>query len=250
MKDNIDVDIILPNYNSSKFLEETIQSIINQDFSNWKLTIIDDCSDEKTKKILNHYKGHQKIKILYLKKNMGTGFCRNLGLRFANSKYTAFIDSDDKWLTNKISMQINFMESNNFDFSYTNYTAFGEKYILREIKPLKIMTFNSFVKNTSICTSSMMISTKYARKYKFTKTKICEDYFYKCSLLKDLKKAYCLNTSLTDYRIRKGSMQSNKIKNLYWIWKINKNYNKFNFIRNFFSIVLISAHSFKKYGFK
>ena len=59
MKDNIDVDIILPNYNSSKFLEETIQSIINQDFSNWKLTIIDDCSDEKTKKILKSVSMYQ-----------------------------------------------------------------------------------------------------------------------------------------------------------------------------------------------
>jgi teichuronic acid biosynthesis glycosyltransferase TuaG len=250
MKNYISVNIILPNYNSSKFLEETIQSIINQDYSNWKLIIIDDCSDEKTKNILNNYKNHQKIKILYLQKNMGAGFCRNLGLRIANSRYTAFIDSDDKWSSNKISEQVNFMELNKFDFSYTNYTTFTEKDILREIKPPKIMNFNSFVKNTSICTSSMMISTKYARGHKFTKTKICEDYFYKCSLLKKLKKANCLNLSLTKYRIREDSMQSNKLQNIYWIWKINKKYNKFNFFKNFISIVLISIHSLKKYGFK
>ena len=72
MKNYISVNIILPNYNSSKFLEETIQSIINQDYSNWKLIIIDDCSDEKTKNILNNYKNHQKIKILYLQKKYGS----------------------------------------------------------------------------------------------------------------------------------------------------------------------------------
>jgi len=250
MKNNINVDIILPNYNSSKFLNETIQSIISQDYSNWKLIIIDDCSNEQTKKELDHYKDHKKIRILYLKKNMGTGFCRNLGLRLANSQYTAFIDSDDKWRADKISKQINYMEVNNIHFSYTNYSTFKEKDILKEIKPPKIMDFDSFTKNTSICTSSMMISTKYAKKYKFTKTKICEDYFYKCSLLKELKKAFCLDLSLTNYRIRKGSMQSKKIKNFYWIWKINKYYNRFNFTKNFISLILISINSLKKYGFK
>ena len=250
MDNKSSVDIILPNYNSSKYLNETIQSIIDQDYSNWKLIIIDDCSEEQTKKELSHYKNHQKIKILHLKKNMGTGFCRNLGLRVANSQYIAFIDSDDKWRIDKLSKQINFMESNNINFSHTNYSTFKEKNILKEIKPSKIIDFNSFTKNTSICTSSMIISAKYAKKYKFTKTKICEDYFYKCSLLKELKKAYCLNLNLTNYRIRKNSMQSKKIRNIYWIWKINKYYNKFNFVKNLISLILISINSLKKYGFK
>ena len=67
-----------------------------------------------------------------------------------------------------------------------------------------------------------MIKGELARKFEFTDTKICEDYFYKCCMLKEIDYAHCLNQSLTLYRIRKDSMQSNKIRNLYWIWKINK----------------------------
>ena len=93
----------------------------------------------------------------------------------------------------------------------------------------------------------MVIKTKIAKQYKFTKTKICEDYYYKCMILRKVKYAYRLNMPLTKYRIRNNSLQSNKIRNLYWIWKINKKFNKLNVIRNFYSIIWISINSVIKY---
>ena len=62
------VDIVLPNYNSFPFLEETLQSIINQTFSNWKLYIVDGNSNSETKEILKKYINHPKINIIWLKK--------------------------------------------------------------------------------------------------------------------------------------------------------------------------------------
>ena len=61
------ISIILPNYNSSKTILATINSVIQQSYKNWKLIIIDDCSDTKTKKTLAKFKKVKKIKILYLK---------------------------------------------------------------------------------------------------------------------------------------------------------------------------------------
>ena len=58
------ISIILPNFNSSKFLEKTINSIVNQTFKNWKLIIIDDCSDFETIKILKSMKSLKKLKLL------------------------------------------------------------------------------------------------------------------------------------------------------------------------------------------
>ena len=69
-------------------------------------------------------------------------------------------------------------------------------------------------------------------------------------VLNKIKFAFCLNKYLTYYRIRKKSLQSNKLKNLYWLWSINQKYNKLGFIKNIFSIFLISINSIKKYGFK
>ena len=120
------VDIILPNYNSSSYLEETLNSVINQSFNNWNLKIIDDNSDKKTKDILRNYSNKKNIEIVWLKKNKGAGFCRNLALRKSKSKYIAFIDSDDIWDRDKLKKQISFMEKNNFNFTYTNYQPFKD----------------------------------------------------------------------------------------------------------------------------
>ena len=96
----------------------------------------------------------------------------------------------------------------------------------------------------------MIVEREVAKNIKFSDTKICEDYFFKCSLLKKVGFAYSLDILLTKYRIRKSSLQSNKIKNLIWLWKINKEMNKFTFFKNFFSLIMISINSIKKYGYK
>ena len=114
--DQINVDIILPNYNSSQHVEETLNSIISQSFKNWNLLIVDDNSDDKTKNILKKYHSNNKIKIIWLKKNKGVGFCRNLAIRNSNAKYIAFIDSDDIWEKEKLSRQLNFMVKNKYYF--------------------------------------------------------------------------------------------------------------------------------------
>ena len=84
----------------------------------------------------------------------------------------------------------------------------------------------------------------------FTNTKICEDYIFKCKILKKIKYAHCLNQYLTKYRLRDNSLQSNPFKNFYWIWKINYLYNQLSFFQNCKSLFLISINSLKKYGLK
>ena len=96
----------------------------------------------------------------------------------------------------------------------------------------------------------MMIKRKELRNIKFTNSKICEDYYFKCKLLKRVKFAFCLNEFLTRYRIRRNSMQSSNIKNIFWIWKINRDFNKLSIANNLTSIINISLNSIKKYGGK
>ena len=96
----------------------------------------------------------------------------------------------------------------------------------------------------------MMILRESINNIRFSNTKICEDYFFKCALLKKIGSAHLLDQILTKYRIRKNSLQSNKFRNLYWIWKINKEMNNLNFFKNFISVLMISLNSMKKYGYK
>ena len=247
-KEKEKIDIILPNYNSSLFIAETINSVLNQSYKNWKLIIVDDFSDKETTDILKKFSSNKKIKVFWQKKNRGAGFCRNYAIKKSNSPFIAFIDSDDIWKKNKLENQINFMKKNNFSFTYTNYETFGKK-MKKVYNPPKLNYLN-FIKNTSIATSTMMIKRDKIKSIKFTNSKICEDYYFKCKLLKKVKFAYCLKKNLTKYRIRDKSLQSNNIRNFYWIWKINKNYNNLNFFENFISLFFISLNSIKKYGGK
>ena len=110
--------------------------------------------------------------------------------------------------------------------------------------------FKKFTRNTSIATSSMMVKRKIIKNIKFTNSKICEDYFFKCKILKKIKFAYSKNEYLTKYRVRKGSLQSNYLKNFFLNLKINKERNKFSFLKNITSLIFISLNSIKKYGIK
>jgi teichuronic acid biosynthesis glycosyltransferase TuaG len=174
------VSVILPNYNSSGTIVATINSVLQQTYKNWEILIIDDCSDEKTKNIISKFSKKKKIKIIYLKKNKGAAYCRNFAIKKTRSDYIAFIDSDDLWQKNKLKLQINFMQENSYFFTYTNYKTFKTGSFIKNniLVPVKF-DFNSFIKNTSIATSTMIVKRSITNKVKFSNTKIFEDYYYK-----------------------------------------------------------------------
>lgn len=116
------VSIIMPSYNTGQYISETINTVINQTYSNWELIIVDDCSSDNTDEIIQPYLKDKRINYYKNSKNYGAAISRNRALRSAKGKWIAFLDSDDLWLPQKLELQINFMESNGYSFSYTNYS--------------------------------------------------------------------------------------------------------------------------------
>ena len=227
---NKKISIILPNYNSAKYLSKTVSSILSQTYKKWELILVDDCSNKETIQILRKFEKNKKIKVFYLKKNKGAAYCRNFAIKKSKRDYLAFIDSDDLWKKNKLEKQLNFMENNKLEFSYTNYFAKIEsKSEIKEVMSPKKISFEEFTNNTAIATSTMMA---------------------KREILKKIGKAHGLQKFLTTYRVRNDSLQRSKLKNLFWIWKINFTYNKFSFFRNLISVINISISSIKRYGLK
>jgi len=251
---NSSADVILPNYNKCDFLEEAIESVINQTFKNWHLYIIDDNSTDNSWSIIKKYSHLNNITYIRLKKNMGPSFCRNYAMRISKSKYISFIDSDDIWKNTKLEKQINFMEKNNLLFTYTDYTPFlqtnGKKNYKKKTSLKDTFNFNTFIKNSSINTTTMMIRRSILKTCRFKKIKIMEDYLFKCRLLKSDNTAQKFNGDLAFYRILSKSRSSHRLKNIFWLWYINKKYNKLSFFKNLISIICISINSLKKYGFK
>lgn len=115
------VSIIMPSFNTGKYITETIESVLVQSYKNWELIIVDDCSSDNTDEIISTYLSDDRIHYLKNEKNSGAAFSRNTALREANGKWIAFLDSDDLWMPEKLEKQLSFMKSNGYFFSYTDY---------------------------------------------------------------------------------------------------------------------------------
>ena len=121
------VSIVMPNYNCEKFIEETINSVVNQTYSNWELLIVDDCSKDNSVEIVKRYcEKDERIKLFVNQTNSGAAASRNLALREAKGKWIAFLDSDDLWAANKLEKQLAFMAENGYKFSFTKYSQIDE----------------------------------------------------------------------------------------------------------------------------
>ncbi|MBF0431745.1 MAG: glycosyltransferase [Fibrobacteria bacterium] len=101
------ISVIIPVYNQSVYLEECIQSVINQTFQDLEIIIVDDCSTDNTDTVLQQLKKRfpGRLHIVSNKKNIGVSAARNTGWHMARGTYIAFLDSDDVWLPEKLSLQ-------------------------------------------------------------------------------------------------------------------------------------------------
>ncbi|WP_184544963.1 glycosyltransferase family 2 protein [Mucilaginibacter sp. FT3.2] len=103
------VSIIMPAYNAAEYIAASIESVLNQTYANWELLVIDDGSTDNTAAIVNQFKNaDRRIKYLY-QQNGRQGKARNLGIKHSSGTYIAFLDADDKWTADKLTIQINIL---------------------------------------------------------------------------------------------------------------------------------------------
>lgn len=106
------VSVILTTYNraSTGFLEQAIESVLNQTFKDFELLIVDDGSTDNTKEVCRKYLSYERVKYIY-QKNRGLAGARNIGIKKSLGKYICFLDDDDVWLPEKLATQISFIEN-------------------------------------------------------------------------------------------------------------------------------------------
>lgn len=108
------VTVAIITYNSDKFIKETLESVINQTYQNWKIVVGDDGSKDKTVEILREYKEKlgNKIELILAKENKGANENWNNITPYFTGDYVAKLDGDDLWLPEKLGKQVKYMESN------------------------------------------------------------------------------------------------------------------------------------------
>lgn len=173
------ISIIMPVCNSEKYLEEALDSLINQTLEDIEIICIDDCSKDSSNSILGKYASKDsRIKIIRNMKNLGAGYSRNLGVKYANGNYITFLDADD------------FIEKNAYELAYNECT----KYDL-DIGILKVAFFDDITKKDfrKAWVSSIMptdiFNYKDVKKYVFT-------IFFAWSCNKVLKRSFILENNI------------------------------------------------------
>lgn len=118
------VSIIMPTFKNDINLKRAIESVINQDYNNVELIIIDDnaneCWNKKVRKYISNYKDKIKIILITNDENMGSAKSRNLGINYSTGKYITFLDDDDEYLPNKVGKQVEYIIKQNGDFCITD----------------------------------------------------------------------------------------------------------------------------------
>lgn len=212
----------MPSYNTGQFISETIESVLNQSYSNWELIIVDDCSTDNTDDVVKNYLKDNRIRYFKNDNNSGAAVSRNKALREAKGKWIAFLDSDDLWESDKLKKQIAFMEINNYRFSYTNYIEIDEESSPNGISvsgPKRITKHGMYNYCWMGCLT-VMYDADTVGLIQIADIKKNNDY---AMWLKACKKANCylLDETLAKYRKRSGSISNHGyIKLIKWHYKL------------------------------
>ncbi len=120
------VSIIMPAYNAQRFIGRAINSVLNQTFLDWELLIVDDGSTDGTAGYVKYHYSSPQIK-LFTQSNQGPASARNAGIEHAQGEFIAFLDADDCWRPNKLSLQIPLFATDSTGVVYGDAELVGGK---------------------------------------------------------------------------------------------------------------------------
>lgn len=233
------VSIITPTYNCGKFIGETIESVLKQSYENWEMVIVDDCSKDNTKEVVEKYiKKDKRIKYHLLEVNSGAAVARTKAMELAQGKYMAFLDSDDLWSVDKLERQINFMKKNNYNITCTQYEQIDEQgNFINKIIPVKVKTdYNGILLTCPVGNSTVMYNVEKLGKFEVPNIRKRNDDALWLQMLKKEKYIYGMKDTLMQYRIRSNSISSNKISLIKYHWKLYRDIENLSIIRSTFHI--------------
>lgn len=211
------ISIIMPAYNAERYIEESIQSVLQQSYSDWELILIDDCSTDQTSQIISNYANqYSNIHVHRNPENLGVAESRNLGVSLAAGEWIAFLDSDDCWHPDKLRLQMELADSTHARFLFT-----GSAFMDENSQPLdyylpapKTIQYHELLKQNVVSCSSVMMQKELIIQYPMKHASAMhEDFAVWLRILRDKQIcAYGIDQPLLIYRISSGSKSGNKLK--------------------------------------
>ena len=227
------VSIIVPVYNAGAYIEETIRMVEKQTYQEWELILVDDCSLDNSKAVIEEYlqkrnsleegMRRQEIRLLVKQQNEGAAMARNTGMEAAKGRYIAFLDADDIWLSEKLSKEMTFMEKQQASFVFSAY-EFGDENAKGTGKIVHVpekLTYRRALSRTVIFTTTVLLDRKKIPAELLSMPNVkSEDTAFWWKLLKNGIVACGLDEVLAIYRRPAKSLSSNKWEAIKRIWNL------------------------------
>lgn len=222
MKNEELFSIIMPAYNAEKTIKGSIDSVLSQTETRFRLYIVNDFSNDNTKAIIDSISDERVVKI-NTTTNLGVSNARNLALKIAGGKYISFLDSDDLWVPEKLAEQLIKLESG-WDVVSSNYCTFvnDKKNVVNvrispEVITYEDMLNSNYIGNLTGVYNALKLGKCYQKKHGH------EDYIMWLDIVKGSGKVYCIQKNLAFYRLSAKSLSANKLKTMVWQWRIYRN---------------------------
>lgn len=235
------VSIIVPAYNCENYIRYTLDSLLNQTYTDFEVIVIDDGSIDQTFSIVNEYASTDiRVKLHKNNENLGVSKTRNYGLELASGQWIAFCDSDDAWVADKLEKQIEKARLVNARFVYTGirYIDSNNNSYPGITKVHERIDLKRLLLHNEIACSSVLISSDLKEFVIMKGDSMSEDFASWINVLKHIDFAYAVNEPLCVYRLTQGSKSRNKFKSALMGYRAYRA-NNFNVL---VSILYLSCH--------
>ncbi|CAK0764200.1 UDP-Glc:alpha-D-GlcNAc-diphosphoundecaprenol beta-1,3-glucosyltransferase WfgD [Gammaproteobacteria bacterium] len=242
------VSIIMPAYNASKTILDSINSVLVQTYNDWELIVCDDGSHDDTAVIVTSV-NDPRIKLINNHLDKGAAGARSSAIQTACGRFVAFLDADDIWHPEKLATQVAFMIDQGCVFSYGDYYIFRDhpKNIIGLFKTKESVTFDDICKTCDIGCLTVMIDRNRFPDLQMVKSPK-EDYATWLNLLKhENMPAMKYPGLLASYRVSNSSISSNKFIELRRQYFVLKNTAKLSFIYRLYCLVYYVLKGFYKH---
>ena len=242
------VSVVIPMYNSGKYIAPTIKSALEQTYKNIEVLVVDDCSKDNSLEVVNALaEKDRRLRCIPQEKNGGAAVARNRGIKEAKGQYIAFLDSDDLWTEDKIEKQVALMKSKNAAFVFCAYDSVDENDapVKGKIKIKERVRYKDLLTKTYICTPAAIYDRSMIGDVEMPLRRTGQDYAFWMVLLKKTD-AYGIDEALVHVRRRSGSLSKNKFQNLKDIWEVQTNNEGINKISASWHLFRYCIFTFKK----
>jgi glycosyltransferase involved in cell wall biosynthesis len=224
----ISVSIITPIYNGERYIGETIESVLKQNYENWEILIIDDGSVDHSFEIAKNFeKSDARIHVFH-QENKGSAAARNYGIRNAKGKIIALLDADDIWEPDFLEKQVKFMKEKNASCAFCAYKKIDEnsKEIFHPTRIMKEVRIKDMrVMNRIGCLTGLYDTTKYGKVYLHEDLKsLRDDYAYWYDVISRTGISYGNPEVLAKYRVMSGTTTGKKSKLIRVQYNFYRNY--------------------------